>query len=331
MYQIKGRDKFSQPELDALESEVELFDAYIQGSLLDNLDFKIGRQVVVWGRSDTVRITDVLNPLDSRRPGMVDIEDLRLPVTMAKFDYFLGSWRITPIAVLEQRFSKTAPAGSAFNPSEISDNNEAYSDVTYALSIGGEFSGWDVNFYASKLRDDTGYLNHASKYEHDKVTMFGAALNYISGEWLFKTEIAHFDGLYYTTQPDDAKRRLDVLVGFEYEGFQDTSIFYDFSLRKVDDYSPVMLQERIPVYEKQYQHAFRVSKDFMNDRVSTNYLISLYGKSLDKGGYQRLWVEYDIADAWSATVGVVDYIGGTPLFDIMEDNDMLFTSISYSF
>jgi len=62
--------------------------------------------VVVWGRSDTIRVTDVLNPIDNRRPGMVDIEDLRLPVAMAKLDYFVGDWRVTPIAILEQRFQK---------------------------------------------------------------------------------------------------------------------------------------------------------------------------------------------------------------------------------
>jgi hypothetical protein len=90
IYDIRGSEKYSSNELDELRSEAELFDAYIEGSLSDNLDIKLGRQVVVWGRSDTIRITDVLNPLDNRRPAMVDIEDLRLPITMAKFDYFVG-------------------------------------------------------------------------------------------------------------------------------------------------------------------------------------------------------------------------------------------------
>ncbi|HIP42095.1 MAG TPA: DUF1302 family protein, partial [Campylobacterales bacterium] len=119
IYDLRGSDKYSSDELDELRSEIELFDAYIEGSLTDSLDIKLGRQVVVWGRSDTIRVTDVLNPLDNRRPGMVDIEDLRLPVTMAKFDYFIGDWRVTPMAVLEQRFSKNPPFGSAFNPSPI--------------------------------------------------------------------------------------------------------------------------------------------------------------------------------------------------------------------
>jgi hypothetical protein len=68
---------YTEEEKSAYRSEVRLYDAYLEGSLRDDLDFKIGRQVVVWGRSDTIRITDVLNPLDNRRPALVDIEDLR--------------------------------------------------------------------------------------------------------------------------------------------------------------------------------------------------------------------------------------------------------------
>ena len=50
IYSLRGREKYSKDELNELESEVELFDAYVEGSLSDNLDIKLGRQVVVWGR-----------------------------------------------------------------------------------------------------------------------------------------------------------------------------------------------------------------------------------------------------------------------------------------
>ena len=114
IYSIKGRKFFTQDELNELESDVQIFDAYIEGSITESVDIKLGRQVVVWGRSDTIRVTDVLNPMYNRRPGILDIKYLRLPVTMAKFDYFVDNWRITPIAILEQRFSENPPYGSAF-------------------------------------------------------------------------------------------------------------------------------------------------------------------------------------------------------------------------
>lgn len=335
IYSIKGRDDFSTQELDELESEVELFDAYIEGKISDNFDYKVGRQVVVWGRSDTIRVTDILNPIDNRRPGMTDIEDLRLPVTMAKFDYFIGNWRITPIAVAEQRFSKNPPFGGDFNPAPIPmPSNEEYDDVTYALSIGAEFSGWDINFYAADTRDDAGYLDNTMvdpRIKHYKVRMVGTALNILSGSWLFKTEIAHFDGLKYSSAADKEFSRTDALLGVEYNGIADTIMSYDIVTRQIHDYDNRLLLEFNSLYEDQYQHAFRVSSDFLNATLTANYLLSLYGEKLDEGGFQRAWVKYELADGINLNVGVVDYIGGSVLFDAIEDNDMVFTDISYSF
>lgn len=331
IYGLRGRDKYSKDELDELESEVELFDAYVEGSLSENLDMKLGRQVVVWGRSDTIRITDVLNPLDNRRPGMVDIEDLRLPVGMAKFDYFVGDWRITPIVVAEQRFSKNPPAGSAFNPNvNAMPKSETYNELLPALSIGGEFSGFDVNFYAASLRDDNGYLSEG-KIKHDKVKMVGTALNLLKGSWLLKGELAHFDGLKYSSTGQKEFKRTDGLIGLEYNGFADTLIAYDVSLRKLHDYDARLKNLPLAVEEERYQHAFRVSSDFMNATLKANYLISLYGKGLDEGGFQRAWVKYDIMDGVYANVGLVDYIGGTRRFDAIANNDMAFMDVTYSF
>lgn len=334
IYDIKGSGKFSQDELDELRSEVELFDAYIEGSISDNFDMKLGRQVVVWGRSDTIRVTDVLNPLDVRRPGIVDIEDLRLPVTMAKFDYFIGDWRVTPIAILEQRFSKRPPFGSVFYPLPVARPDDAdYSDVTYALSVGGEFSGWDVNFYAARIHDDEGYgvLTPRPRIEHEKVNMFGTALNVLTGSWLFKTEVAYFDGLKYTTTGDKSFTRTDALLGVEYKGIADTLISYDMVRREIGEYDNRLLNELNPLNKQSYQHAFRVSSDFMNASLTANYLISLYGEKLDEGGFQRAWVKYELGEGINTNIGVVDYIGGSLGFDAVKDNDMIFTDISYSF
>ena len=331
IYDIRGKEKYSTDEIDELKDEVELYDAYVEGSIADNLDMKLGRQVVVWGRSDTIRVTDVLNPLDNRRPAMVDIEDLRLPVAMAKLDYFVGDWRITPIAILEQRFSKNPPAGGAFNHSPKSlPSDKDYSDITPALSIGAEFSGWDVNFYASQLHDDIGYFKNG-KIAHDKVDMFGSAINILKGSWLLKSELAHFDGVKYSSIPNKEFKRTDALLGLEYNGVADTIISYDVAMRNIHNYDKQLQHEPIGKKERSYQHAFRISSDFVNATIKANYLISLFGSKADEGGFQRAWVKYDIADGVYANVGLVDYIGGSKRFDTVADNDMLFMDVTYSF
>ncbi len=115
-YLLNGRNNYTDGVLDDYEWQAEVLDFWIEGSVLDNLDLRLGRQVVNWGRSDTLRVNDVLNPLNNREPGLVDIEDLRLPVTMAKADYYWGPWSITAILVPEIRYDYDPPVGSDFFP-----------------------------------------------------------------------------------------------------------------------------------------------------------------------------------------------------------------------
>jgi len=291
IYRLKGEDDFTPQEIGELESEVELFDAFVEGKIASNFDYKIGRQVVVWGRSDTIRVTDILNPIDNRTPGMVDIEDLRLPVAMAKFDYFVGDWRVTPIAILEQRFSKMPPVGSEFNLIPIDIEDREYNDVSYALSVSGEFSGWDISLYGANTRNDAGYLdmdNPTLGVVHNRVKMAGLALNILTGSWLFKGEFAYFDGLKYSSTGDREFSRDDMLLGVEYNGIVDTTISYDIVRRSIHNYDGILLAQKNPLEKYDYQHAFRVSSEFFNASLKANYLISLYGEKLDEGGFQRL-------------------------------------------
>jgi len=61
---------------DGYENEINLNELTVEGSINSRLDFKVGRQIVVWGKSDSIRVTDVLNPIDNRVPGVVDIKNL---------------------------------------------------------------------------------------------------------------------------------------------------------------------------------------------------------------------------------------------------------------
>ncbi len=323
-FKIRGEDKFTNEELSSLRDEIELYDAYIQGSINDSLDIKVGRQVVVWGRSDSIRITDVLNPLDNRRPAMVDIEDLRLPDGMVKFDYYKDAWRVTPIVILEQRFNKNPPFGGEFYPSprKLPSQKEP-DDITYALNIGGQFSGFDVDFYFANIyaQDELGF---PLLIKDNKINMAGVALNYIKGSWLIKAELAYKQNFKFLQTRDEKFDRIDSLIGVEYNGIVDTKLSYDIANKHMSDKNPMFEQDS-------YQHAFRATSDFLNATLHANYLVMLFGDKMDEGGFQRAWLKYDIADGINANFGVVDYMGGSKMFDAIKDNDMVFMDISYSF
>jgi len=362
-WSINGRENYTRDVLDTYESFVDLKDAYIQGSLTKSLDLKFGRQIVIWGKSDSIRITDVINPLDNREPGMVDIEDLRLNETMTRLDYYFGDWGLSAIIIHEPRLEIEAAFGSDYRPSGIFGEPIPYArfpdrvepdwnldNTQYAMSLDGRFTGWDLSLYAANVFDsrfDVELVDAVPVRFYDKINMIGIAANVVSSGWLLKTEAALINDINYRSS--GRKNRLDVLIGFDYSGIKDTVISLELANRHIFDYEEKMLtltlqeaaaQNTFPDFVRQdsVQIALRTSYSFDHDNATITYLLSLAGgngpgSSFD-GGFQRLWIDYKYTDAISLNVGIVDYIGGDsliPFYRATEDNDRVFVEAKYSF
>ncbi|MES3015371.1 MAG: DUF1302 family protein [Pseudomonadota bacterium] len=70
-------------------------EAYVTNTLqLDDgkqLFLKIGKQQVVWGRTDLFRVLDVINPVDYSRNNIYDeLQDIRIPMWIAQAEWRLG-------------------------------------------------------------------------------------------------------------------------------------------------------------------------------------------------------------------------------------------------
>ena len=340
-YSLRGRDNYTGSTLDEYEDEAELGEVWLQGSPLPGLDIKIGRQIVVWGKSDNLRVTDILNPMDQREPGMTDIEDLRLPVGMTRLDYSIGSWVLTGIAVHENRFNKLPAYGSDYYilaaPLPKEDKpNVSFDNQEVAFCLNGIFSGWEASFYAARVFDDTAHVEGDSstgyKRVHSRITMLGTAVNLVRGNWLYKTEAAFLQGLEFAALPDGEKSRLDVLAGVEYSGFTDTSISFEVVNRHIFDFGDGLTASPDSAEENDFQWAFRISRDFLHERLETIFLAQAYDALGQGGALERVEFSYDITDNWEATAGLVLYQSGDkPSFDDLNECNRLFFMLHYSF
>jgi len=58
----------------------------------DELYLKLGRQQVIWGRTDLFRVLDVINPVDFSRNNIYDeLEDIRIPMWIANLEWRMGA------------------------------------------------------------------------------------------------------------------------------------------------------------------------------------------------------------------------------------------------
>lgn len=340
-YRLNGqRDLYTKKYLEEYEKEFELNEAYLHGALTENLDLKLGRQIVVWGKSDNIRVTDVINPLDRRWPGMTDIRYLRLPVTMTRLDYFWDNWSVSTLLIHEPRFDKFPVFNGEFFPfpqpaPPLSTPDWSWDNQQLGLALNGIFSGWDLSFYAASVFPENSFsrrnpaANPVRTYE--RATMLGTAGNLAAGNWLFKAEAAYWDGLNYSTIPDE-KSRFDVLAGIEYMGFSDTTISFEIANRHILDYDPRL--ESLPDAQKEdwTQYALRFVRNFMNDTLHATILVSSFGLLGAEGGFERLQLDYDISDAITLTGGLVLYESGDfPGFREIGDNDRILFELEYRF
>jgi hypothetical protein len=345
-YTINGRDNFTDDVLDNYEKELEFDEVYLQGSLSSDLDLKAGRQIVVWGRSDNIRITDVLNPLDLRWPGLVDIEKLRLPVTMTKLDYYIKGWNLSGIALHEVRYNWNPEFGSDFFPGsqplpgrKSPPEGFAIDNTQFAASLTGIFQGWDVSFYIADIYAQNGYISTTSLFpatrselKHPRIKMLGGAFNIARGNWLFKTEAAYFDGFEFSNTADKEYSRLDGLAGVEYAGISDATITLDIANRHYFDFDRRL--EDSPDFQKEdlFEWALRITKPYLNETLKLTFLANTFGPNGDDGAVQRFSAEYDYTDSIQLTGGIVFYHSGDLRRTMgIGDNDRVYLDVQYSF
>jgi hypothetical protein len=340
-YSLDDRSDYTHKMLNAYEQELEITEAWIQTALGDHLDFKTGRQIVVWGKSDNIRITDILNPLDGRQPGMLDIRDLRLPVAMSKLDFYTGNWNISTLVIHEPRFNKTPVYNGEFYPVNApappeDEPSMSLGNQQFAAAINGVFSGWDLSIYSAYVFDNQAHVDATEKSgpvrRYSRIKMGGVSGDIALGNWLFKTEAALLHGLNFYAVPGKNYSRFDFLMAMEYSGFTEMSISIELANRHLLNFDTRLEELPDGQMKNLFQSALRVNRDFMHDTLHLTMLLSAYGVSGEDGAFERYQVEYDVRDNVMVKGGLVFYQSGDVVaFQNIGDNDRLFFELEYRF
>lgn len=360
-YHIEGHNAFTREVLDEYEDELEFRESYIEGRVLPGFDIRIGRQIIVWGNSETFRVTDIVNPLDNRDPGLVDVEDLRLPVCMARMDYqwraTSGYYNLTGVIIPELRFNKEPVFDNDFFPfdrplphEKIPARNFQNSD--YALAFKGVFQNWDFSLYSAYFYSDAPYMKkigvqsypfslpdgsviweQVDVYEqwHARLWMAGMSANLAMGDWLLKAELSRSGGHRYANA-ENRKSQTSGLLGLEYMGFTNTTLTLECMETGIHGFVDAMKSAPDFALSTQFQTAFRFTQDRMHDRLELVAVIMALGVDAKEGLIERLSAAYDITDNFTLTAGCIFYQDGDePLFDGIHKNNRAFLDFTYAF
>lgn len=260
---------------------VDLRELYMDIYLSD-MDIRVGKQFVIWGVFDGIRITDEINPLDFRELVLPDLLDYRIPLWTLKLDYYQGDdsdWEF--LWIPDIKFHKPAPRGSEWELlQEVSgttvNGNEYHTTypksftlansefgLRYRTNVGGAqigfsyFHTWDdfpVIFRTIKIDSSTDPQFFPT---YTRINIFGTTFVKPVGDAIVKAEVAWVPDKYF-----GLKRNVDL----NNDGYLDNDgvvklkhyrwgLGVDFSLWGIDlspaitqwiilDYQPGLIQDR---------------------------------------------------------------------------------------
>lgn len=350
IYRIKDDVPFSKEETDQLRNRVEIRDFYIDYEADNGLYFKVGNQILAWGLSEYLRVTDLINVEDQFAIAQQDLEDLRLQAPAVLTSYRIGDWLIDGVITFDADRDQVSPQGDEFDQFaplrgngfsldrvETSKRHEGFVRVSTRLRSG------DLQFVAGEFNDNAlsvdsifaiSSTNPIINFSQNRMRAIGAALNWVEGAWLFYGELGlHADkavrpneaAFFRRANGWDQKNQTLAVAGIEYNGFSNLLLSLEVDSIHTQDHDQFMQAK-----EDQLSLGTRFFWTAMNDRLQ---VLGVWNKLANNAGrVGRLSIDYNWSDNLDLGFLWVDYhTNQNSVFYEFRNNDVVQLQMRYNF
>jgi len=332
---------------------IDLREAYTD-IYFDDIDLRIGKQQIIWGKADGVFITDIISPKDLSEFLLPDFEEIRIGVNAIKADYYFGNHTLEivwlpvfePTRLPEQNSiwlpDMDFPVAPAFDESGRAvkptlGNSELfakYAAITSAIDfelVAGYAWDDDPALHVSRVIDpETRQLSALTvRPQHHRLSIAGGSFSTSVGPIVLRAESAYYDGKRFaTTKPldDDGIAKKDYihyLVGVD-ASVWDLTLSGQFIQQAILNYDAALQQD-----EFENTMTLLLRRDLFRETLTVD-LFSYIG--LNSGdALIRPRIYYDLTDGVELLLGANIFSGNEGRFGQYDDNDMLYVKLKYSF
>ena len=339
---------------------LQVRDAYLDFSGA-GLDWRVGRQQIVWGEMVGVFVADVVSAKDLREFILPDFQTLRIPQWAARAEYFKDDFHAEaiwiPLASYDQigkpkDFSQPG-AGSDFYPYPVTPAgfpivfrdevtpNASLNHTNYGLRLSQLKNGWDMSGFVYSSMDSqatfyrqliavptTPFFVYTPR--HERIWQAGATVAKDLGSFVLKAEAVYTDGRKFNTldptTPNGLVKQntLDWIVGLDFNPTADTRINTQLYQRVYFDHDPTILPERI-----ESAASLLVNHKFAHNWEAEALLVH----SLNRNDWMvRPKLSWKFEPNWRVAFGL-DTFGGAPtgLFGQYRKQDRVYTELRRDF
>ena len=322
-----------------------------------NMDIRIGKQQIVWGKADGVFITDIVSPLNLTEFLLPDFDEIRTGIISTKFDYYVGNstfeaiWipqftpteRPAPGSIWYVQPDFPAPPTFDWSKSEITpslENSEIFLKYSFMGSnIDFELMGgytWDDNpaMHVEKVIDPTtqppSLIGLNITPQHHRLYLTGGSFSTEIKGVILRGEAAYYDGKYFQTEDPLAtdaliqKNYLNYVVGLDFN-IGDVKISGQFIQKYIFDYDANMTEN-----ETNNLATFLARYDAL--RETLHFELFSYMGLTDGDALIRPKISYDFEDSFNILLGANIFVGDEQgQFGQYGDNTMIYMKIKYNF
>ena len=233
------------------KGDVELREFYIDAAIGDAY-IRLGKQQVVWGQADGLRVLDVLNPIDYREFILPEVDDRRIPLWMLNVEAPLAAGMLQLILITDQTYDELPPTDGAFAfsspllvpgapanvPVTLLDHKRParpLQDADAGVRWKSFVDGWDLSLnYLYHYQDQTVFYLAQDQNRvvvaptYERSHLFGATLSNAFGNFALRSELGYSTDRYWVADPGQVSNgvatspELAYVVGLDYSGLSNT-------------------------------------------------------------------------------------------------------------
>ncbi len=250
---------YSKPLFIGSSSEFELREFYLELPT-DNYYFTLGKQQVVWGKADGLKVLDIVNPQSFREFILEDFDDSRIPQWMANIETNVGEWDAQFLWIPDQSYHVLASDGALYTPASpllvptaspipgVSVDVQPFErprrtlkDSDIGLRLSRFWKGWDLSlnylyqydnfallYQRRSLTANGLHVDITSQYRRTHV--LGGSFSNAFDNWVLRGELAYFSKRYYLAEGlSDSDGIVDgaetsYVLGLDWSGLENTLI-----------------------------------------------------------------------------------------------------------
>lgn len=349
-----NRSDLSRQLLVGDNIDVELREAYIDTEMGKTF-FRLGKQQVVWGQADGLKVLDVLNPRSLREFILGDFEDSRIPLWTVNAEIPIGEAFLQLLWIPDRTYDDIPEAGATFaftspliipkappgvpvviSPLVRPDNFLEDSDVGVRLSAF--MGGWDLSlnyawhyFDRPVVRREITSAGVLVNQRYERTHLLGGAFSNVFGDVTLRGEIGLSSDRYFlandVTDVDGVSHsgEFSYVLGLDYQGWDDWFVSTQIFQSTITDATSGVIRDKVDSTA-----TFLARRNFMNEALQIE---ALFIHSLnDRDGAVQASLQYEWrSSVWLKVGADVFYGDSSGLYGQFDEKDRISIGVEVGF